>query len=147
MTAHREPERVDERLRRSVETLYAFIDAQGLPAVSEACALMQLDRLVRRYPAAARMSLRLLRRIPRPAPAGLADWLAVSAPDEEVPVWMRADGSVYVATEDADLLRFLAAALARFDAMTADELRAYLTGAPPPANGRTDRVPGDTSPH
>lgn len=129
----------DERLRRSVETLYAFIDTHGLPTASEACALMQLDRLVRRYPAAARMSLRLLRRLPGHAPGELPGWLAVSAPDEDVPVWMRADGSVYVATEDADLLRFLAAALARFDTMTPDELRTHLASAPPAPPGRPGR--------
>ncbi len=56
------PPPVDEQLRRSVETFYRVVDRLGLPAVSEACALMQLDRLVRRYPAAARESLRLLER-------------------------------------------------------------------------------------
>lgn len=56
---------VEELLRRSIETFYGFIDRLGLPAVSEACALMQLDRLVRRYPAAARESLRLLDRAGR----------------------------------------------------------------------------------
>lgn len=138
MTAHPDAPRVDDELRRSVATLYALIDAQGIPAVSEACALMQLDRLVRRYPAAARMSLRLLRRLPHRPPPGLPGWLAVAAPDEEVPVWMRADGSVYVATQDADLLRFIAASLTRFDTMTAADLHAHLAGTSRPANGSAD---------
>ena len=125
MTAEPDGPRADEQLRRSVETLYRFIDTRGLPAVSEACALMQLDRLVRRYPAAARKSLGLLRRIRR-FPDEVPGWYAVSAPDEDLPVWMRADGSLYLATGDADLLRYLGAALRRFDRMTADELRAYL---------------------
>ncbi len=126
MTAGPDAPRVDEQLRRSVETLYRFIDTRGLPAVSEACALMQLDRLVRRYPAAARKSLGLLRRVRPCFPDGVPGWYAVSAPDEDLPVWMRADGTVYVATGDADLLRYIGAALRRFDRMSADELRAYL---------------------
>jgi hypothetical protein len=129
MSAAPEGQRAEERLRRSVETMYAFIDMYGLPAVSEACALMQLDRLVRRYPAAARMSLRLLRRIPRHAPPGLPGWFAVSAPDEDVPVWMRADGSVYVATEDPGLLRLIAAALTRSGPAAAGGPHARHTGA------------------
>lgn len=126
MTAEPDPPRADERLRRSVETLYRFIDSRGLPAVSEACALMQLDRLVRRYPAAARKSLGLLRRTRPCFPDEVPGWYAVPAPDEDLPVWMRADGTLYVATGDADLLRYLGVALRRFDRMTAEELHAYL---------------------
>ena len=139
MTAEPDSPRPDERLLRSVRTLYACIDAQGLPAVSEACALMQLDRLVRRYRAAARMSLRLLRRVPRHTPGDLRGWLAVQAPDEDVPVWMRADGSVYVATEDADLLRFVAAALDRFDTVAAERVDSLM------ADWRRSRGPDSLS--
>lgn len=126
MTAQPHLPPAEERLRRSVEALHHFIDVRGLPAVSEAFALMQLDRLVRRYPAAARKSLQLLRRVEPPTASHPPGWCAVSAPDEDVPVWMRADGTLYVATGDMDLLRFADAALRRFDRMRADELRAYL---------------------
>ncbi|GAA4614727.1 hypothetical protein GCM10023195_64430 [Actinoallomurus liliacearum] len=46
----------------SVRALNAAIDRLGLPAVTAACELTQLDRLVRKYPEAARKSLQMYER-------------------------------------------------------------------------------------
>ncbi|MCO5967684.1 hypothetical protein [Actinoallomurus soli] len=53
----------DPVARAALESVRAFnaaIDRLGLPAMTAACELTQLDRLVRRYPEAARKSLQLL---------------------------------------------------------------------------------------
>jgi hypothetical protein len=47
------------RAMESVRTFWAAIDRLGLPAMTSACELTQLDRLVRKYPHAARKSLAL----------------------------------------------------------------------------------------
>lgn len=54
-----------EELRRSVDRFLAALDAIGAPGVSTAADLTLLDRLVRRYPEAARKSLELYDRRPR----------------------------------------------------------------------------------
>jgi hypothetical protein len=58
-----EPQEVTDPVARatleSVRAFNAVIDRLGLPAMTAACELMQLDRLVRRYPEAARKSLQL----------------------------------------------------------------------------------------
>ncbi|MEV5705346.1 hypothetical protein [Actinoallomurus sp. NPDC052274] len=48
-----------KQLRESIAAFYNAIDRLGLPAMTSACELLQLDRLVRRYPQAARKSLEL----------------------------------------------------------------------------------------
>jgi hypothetical protein len=118
----------EERLVRSLPALRALIDSLAARSPSEAGDLLRLDFLVRRYPAAARMSLRLLQPVPvgRPAPPGWAP-----APDVDgIPGWRWRGGPVYVATSDLDQLRFIGVALRRFDHMTADELHAYLGERP-----------------
>lgn len=70
------------------------------------------------------MSLNLRRRTVAepPAPPG---WCRVSG-TADLPVWLWRAGSVHVATEDMDQLRYLGAALARFDRTSAEEPHAYL---------------------
>ena len=50
------------QVRESVAAFYRAIDRLGLPALTSACELLQLDRLVRRYPDAAAKSLELYHR-------------------------------------------------------------------------------------
>ncbi|MFL6051726.1 MAG: hypothetical protein ACJ72W_02235, partial [Actinoallomurus sp.] len=59
------------------------------------------------------MSLKFAQRIPidLPAPPG---WSAASSLNG-IPLWEWAGGPVYVATADLDQLRFLGAALSRFE--------------------------------
>ncbi|GAA4632526.1 hypothetical protein GCM10023196_066270 [Actinoallomurus vinaceus] len=59
MTATEDP--VARRVRESIAAFYDAIDRFGLSAVTPACELIQLDRLVRRYPQAASKSLELYR--------------------------------------------------------------------------------------
>ncbi len=114
----------EERLIRSLPALRALIDSLAARSPSEASELLQLDFLVRKYPAAARTSLRLL----------LRSGIRVQAPGEwsrraeidGVPLWRWGNEPVYMATTDMDQLRYVGVALRRFDAMTAEELRAYL---------------------
>ncbi len=116
----------EERLVRSLPGLRALIDSLSSQGPSEACELIRLDRLVRRYPAAARMSLRQVEPTlaERPAPPG---WAAVRDVGG-LPPWRWAGGAVCVATRDEDQLRYLGVALEHFDRMTAEQLHAYLRG-------------------
>jgi hypothetical protein len=56
-----------DELMRSVNDFLAVLDATGSQGVSEAAELTRLDRLVRRYPEAARKSLELYDRQVRSA--------------------------------------------------------------------------------
>lgn len=61
----------DPVVRQALESVRAFnaaIDRLGLPAMTSACELTQLDRLIRKYPAAARKSLQLYERQRRSGP-------------------------------------------------------------------------------
>lgn len=121
----------EDRLIRSLPALRALIDSLAAHPSSEAHELLQLDHLVRKYPAAARESLRLRQRR-RPVPwiadePELPEWASVSDIGG-VPLRRWREGPVYVATRDLDQLRFIAVALRHFDRMTAEELRAYLQG-------------------
>ncbi len=116
----------EDRLLRSLPALRELIDSLAARSPSEAVELLQLDRLVRTYPAAARMSLRLLHRIPAGS-AGPPGWSPM--PDVDgIPAWRWDDGVVCVATGDLDQLRYIGVALRRFDRMTAGELHAFLRG-------------------
>ncbi|GAA4626416.1 hypothetical protein GCM10023196_034590 [Actinoallomurus vinaceus] len=111
---------------RSLSTLRALVDSLATRSPSAANELLQLDFLVRKYPAAARKSLQLQQRARTdlPAPPGWSP-----TPDVDgLPLWRWAGGQVCVATGDIDQLRFLGVALARFDEMTAEELHTYLQG-------------------
>ncbi|MCO5967513.1 hypothetical protein [Actinoallomurus soli] len=127
----------EQRLMRSLPALRALVDSLATRSPSEARELLHLDFLVRKYPAAARMSLQRRQRThpELPAPPG---WSSVSDTGG-LPLWRWAGGPVCVATTDPDQLRFLEVALARFDEMTAEELHAYLHGAPDPARRRVRR--------
>ncbi|WP_345431846.1 hypothetical protein [Actinoallomurus vinaceus] len=116
----------EDRLMRSLSTLRALVDSLATRSPSAANELLQLDFLVRKYPAAARKSLQLQQRARTdlPAPPGWSP-----TPDVDgLPLWRWAGGQVCVATGDIDQLRFLGVALARFDEMTAEELHTYLQG-------------------
>jgi hypothetical protein len=58
-----EPQEVTDPIARatleSVRAFNAAIDRLGLPAITAACELAQLDRLIRKYPEAASKSLQL----------------------------------------------------------------------------------------
>jgi hypothetical protein len=114
----------EEQLTRSVSTLRKLIESLTARPPSVSAELLHLDFLVRKYPAAARMSVQLPRiPVDLPAPPG---WSPASDLNG-VPLWRWHGGRpVYVATGDLDQLRFLGVALSRFDRMTAGELRAYL---------------------
>ncbi|MEV5710802.1 hypothetical protein [Actinoallomurus sp. NPDC052274] len=115
----------EEELLISLSRLRASIGALTDRTPSTSAELLQLDRLIRKYPAAAAISLRFAQRIPveLPAPPG---WSATSNLNG-IPLWeWHGGGPVYVATADLDQLRFLGAMLSRFDRMTAEELHAYL---------------------
>lgn len=116
----------EDRLICSLSTLRRLVDALMSHSPSASSELLQLDFLVRKYPAAARMSLRLTQRAPErvPTPPG---WSPASNVDG-VPLWRWHGGPtpMYVATGDPDQLRYLGVALARFDRMTAEQLHAYL---------------------
>ncbi len=112
----------------SVAGFYAAVDEFGLPAVTSACELLQLDRLVRRYPAAARKALALHR--PAPDHTGAVPNWTRTGDINGLPLWRWTGGRpVYLATGDTDQLRYVGVALSRFDAMTAEELRAYLANS------------------
>lgn len=114
----------EEGLMRSLSTLRALVGTFSERTSSTSAELLQLDCLIRKYPAAAALSLKLAQRIPAdlPAPPG---WSA-AANLNGVPLWEWRGGGLYVATADLDQLRFLGAALSRFDRMTAEQLRAYI---------------------
>ncbi len=124
----------EDRLVRSLPALRELIDSLANRSPSEASDLLRLDFLVRKYPAAARMSLRLAQRpqVASPAPVG---WSSV--PDADgLPLWRWTGGRVCVATGDMDQLRFIGVALDRFDRMTAEELHAYVRWpSRPPESG------------
>jgi hypothetical protein len=128
----------EQRLMRSLPALRALVDSLATRSASEARELLQLDFLIRKYPAAARMSLqrRQRGRPDLPAPPG---WSPASDTGG-VPLWRWAGpGNVCVATTDTDQLRFLQVALARFDELTAEELHAYLHDSPDAAWDRFPR--------
>ncbi|MCO6005200.1 hypothetical protein NE236_09405 [Actinoallomurus purpureus] len=111
---------------RSLSRLRKSIDSLTERPPSASTELLQLDFLVRKYPAAARMSLQFAEHltVDLTAPPGWS-----SADLNGVPLWRWHGGRpVYVATgdRDRDQLRFIGAALSRFDRMTAEELHAYL---------------------
>ncbi|MEV0404119.1 hypothetical protein [Actinoallomurus sp. NPDC050550] len=109
---------------RSLPALRELVDSLAKRSPSEARELLQLDFLIRRYPAAAWTSLQRRQRTQAALPA-LPKWSP--APDTGGrPLWRWADGQVCVANGDIDQLRFLDVALARFDETTADELHTYL---------------------
>ncbi|GAB3969547.1 hypothetical protein GCM10029978_041050 [Actinoallomurus acanthiterrae] len=117
----------EEELMRSLSRLRKSIDSLTEKPPSSSTELLQLDSLIRKYPAAASMSLKFAQRIPAdlPAPPG---WSPTSSLNG-VPLWeWHGDGPVYVATADLDRLRFLGVALSHFDRMTAEQLRAYIKG-------------------
>lgn len=58
------------------------------------------------------------------APPG---WVRVSQDVRGVPLWKRPDDTCYVATRDMEQLRFIDAALTRFDRMSALEFCAFVT--------------------
>ncbi|WP_433175397.1 hypothetical protein [Actinoallomurus sp. CA-150999] len=112
---------------RSLPALRALVDSLAAHPASEARELLRLDFLVRKYPAAARMSLQRRQRTDADLPTPPQEWS--SALDTGgLPLWRWAGGQVCVATADTDQLCFLAVALRRFDEMTAKELAAYLLG-------------------
>jgi hypothetical protein len=101
----------EERLMRSLPALRALVDSLAKRSPSEARELLQLDFLIRRYPAAAWMSLQRWQRTQADLPT-LPNWSPV--PDTGgLPLWRWDGGQVCVATGDTDQLRFLDAALAR----------------------------------
>lgn len=116
----------EQRLIDSLSGLRALVDSLASRSPSEAEDLLRLDSLVRRYPAAARTSLRLLTRSQVRVPAPCA-WVR-SGEIGGVPLWRWGDEAVYLATGDMDQLRFTGAALRHFDLMSADELRRYIDG-------------------
>ncbi|GAB3962491.1 hypothetical protein GCM10029978_018100 [Actinoallomurus acanthiterrae] len=117
----------EERLMRSLPALRALVDLLAAHPPSEARELLRLDFLVRKYPAAARMSLQRRQRADADLSVPPQEWSAVLDAGG-LPLWRWAGGRVRVATADTDQLRFLAVALRRFDEMTAEELDAYLRG-------------------
>lgn len=117
----------EERLMRSLPALRALVDSLAQRPPSEARELLRLDFLVRKYPAAARMSLQRRQRADADLPVPPQGWS--SALDTGgLPLWRWAGGQVCVATSDTDQLRLLAVALRRFDEMTVEELHTYLRG-------------------
>ncbi|MEV5705566.1 hypothetical protein [Actinoallomurus sp. NPDC052274] len=118
----------EERLLRSLPALRALVDSLAAQPPSEARALLHLDFLVRKYPAAARVSLQRRQRAdtdpPTPPPPEWSPVLDTGG----LPLWRWSGGPVCVATTDTDQLRYLAVALRRFDEMTTEELHAYLCG-------------------
>ncbi|GAA4612567.1 hypothetical protein GCM10023195_54000 [Actinoallomurus liliacearum] len=117
----------EERLIRSLPGLRALVDSLAAHPPSEARALLHLDFLIRKYPAAARMSLQRRQRADTDPPTPPQGWSPV-LDTGGLPLWRWAGGQVCVATTDTDQLRYLAVALRRFDEMTPEELHAYLRG-------------------
>jgi hypothetical protein len=113
----------EDRLIRSLPALRQLIDSLAARSPSEANELLKLDFLVRKYPAAAQMSLRLRQRARAdlPKPPGWSPTRDVDG----LPLWRWAGGHVCVATGDMDQLRF-GMTLRQFDQMTAEEIHAYL---------------------
>lgn len=53
-------------------------------------------------------------------------WVRLPGNVDGVPLWKRCCETCYVATGDMDLLRFIDAALARFDEMSGSQLRDFI---------------------
>ncbi|MEV0405618.1 hypothetical protein [Actinoallomurus sp. NPDC050550] len=117
----------EERLMRSLPALRALVDSLATHPPSEARELLRLDFLVRKYPAAARMSVQRSQRAHIDLPEPPQEWTS-TLDTGGLPLWRWSGGPVCVATRDTDQLRFLEVALKRFDEMTAEELHAYLRG-------------------
>ncbi|MEV5752459.1 hypothetical protein AB0L00_31975 [Actinoallomurus sp. NPDC052308] len=115
----------EEQLMRSLPALRALVDSLTAHPPSEARELLRLDFLVRKYPAAARMSLQRRQRTHPDLPVPPPGWSPV-LDTGGLPLWQWVGGQVCVATGDTDQLRYLAVALRRFDEMTAEEFQAYL---------------------
>lgn len=114
------------KLMESISSFYTALDESGLPALTAACELLQLDRLVRRYPAAARKAL-ALHQPPLDHGGSMPGWTRTGTVNG-MPLWQWTGGQpVYLATGDLDQLRFVGVALSRFDEMTADQLHASLS--------------------
>lgn len=114
------------KLMESISAFYAALDESGLPALTAACELLQLDRLVRRYPAAARKAL-ALHRPTLDHEESIQGWTRTGTVNA-LPLWQWTGGQpIYLATGDLDQLRFVGVALSRFDEMTADQLHAYFS--------------------
>ncbi|WP_345441875.1 hypothetical protein [Actinoallomurus vinaceus] len=111
----------------SLPALRALVDSLATRPPSEARDLLQLDFLIRKYPAAARMSLQRSQRAHSDPPTPPQGWSS-TLDTGGLPLWRWAGGQVCVATGDTDQLRFLGVALRRFDEMTAEELDAFLRG-------------------
>ncbi|MCO5998236.1 hypothetical protein [Actinoallomurus rhizosphaericola] len=114
----------EEGLMCSLSRLRELVGALTEETPSTSAELLQLDRLIRKYPAAAALGLRLAQRIPAdlPAPPG---WSAAASLNG-ILLWQWHGGTPYVATADLDQLHFLGVSLSRFDRMTAEQLRAYV---------------------
>ncbi|MCO6009814.1 hypothetical protein NE236_33065 [Actinoallomurus purpureus] len=69
----------EQQLLRSLAVLRALVDSLAARSPSEARDLLQLDFLIRRYPAAARMSLQRRQRA-QPDPAEPGDRLGSGSP-------------------------------------------------------------------
>lgn len=54
-------------------------------------------------------------------------WIRTGEEIDGVPILKRRDESCYIAAGDADQLRFIMAALTRFDHMTGPEFHAFMT--------------------
>lgn len=61
-----------------------------------------------------------------PVPPG---WIRVPDNAGDVPLWQWHDEPVYVATRDMDQLRFIGAALVRFDQMSAEEFHEFVSSS------------------
>jgi hypothetical protein len=79
-----------------------------------------IERITVRIPA------RPLTEQPYTAPSGWVRVLRADGDPDGVPLWRWRHGPCYVATRDMDQLRFLGAALTRFEQMTGPELRAFV---------------------
>jgi hypothetical protein len=61
-------------------------------------------------------------------------WVRVGDDVSGIPLWQWNGEPVYAATRDTDQLRFLGAALARFDEMSAEEFHAFMSSATVPGS-------------
>ena len=60
-------------------------------------------------------------------PAPLTGWTRLNDTREGIPLWRKDDAAIYVATRDLDLLRCIGAALIRFDTMSPQQLKRFVT--------------------
>ncbi len=61
----------------------------------------------------------------------LPGWIRLDVEADGVPLWKRQDEPVYVGTGDMDQLRFLGAALIRFERMSPQEFVSFIAEAGP----------------